>query len=304
MLDKTVASGDRHVGPSLQLQGSIWHASRVWICMLVSAASMLFAGMQSAHASLSELDLLVADDGLITRDSETGLDWLDVSATGSISFSGIVAGAGGWASLGFRHATATEVCQLLTTHAAAPASGCPTGNVAVTDRFIALSPCAGRGICCRCLARRRAHRGVATPTSDNSYIAVEGWFDERTSDLIRRKGNPFLTRHIPIRRVWAYKWATRPLKSFAGVLYGNWLVRDALAPDEDDDGVSDIDDNCPSDANPDQTDSDHDGVGDACDLDDDNDGLVDGADNCALVVNASQGDTDGDGLGDLVRCGP
>ena len=63
--------------------------------MLVSAASMLFAGMQSAHASLSELDLLVADDGLITRDSETRLDWLDVSATGSISFSGIVAGAGG-----------------------------------------------------------------------------------------------------------------------------------------------------------------------------------------------------------------
>ena len=87
-------------------------------------------------------------------------------------------------------------------------------------------------------------------------------------------------------------------KSFAGVLYGNWLVRDALAPDEDDDGVSDIDDNCPSDANPDQTDSDHDGVGNTCDLDDDNDGLVDGADNCALVVNASQGDTDGDGLGD------
>ena len=67
--------------------------------------------------------------------------------------------------------------------------------------------------------------------------------------------------------------------------------------DADGDGVADVDDNCAAIANPDQTDTDLDGLGDACDSDDDNDGFADGGDNCPLVANPSQGDADGDGLG-------
>lgn len=52
----------------------------------------------------------------------------------------------------------------------------------------------------------------------------------------------------------------------------------ALAADLDGDSVRDIRDNCVAVANPDQLDSDADGLGNACDFDYNNDGVVDGAD--------------------------
>ena len=68
--------------------------------------------------------------------------------------------------------------------------------------------------------------------------------------------------------------------------------------DQDGDGVLDSDDSCPLIANPTQTDTDGDGIGDACDPDDDNDGIADASDNCPLVVNVGQDDNEGDGAGD------
>jgi hypothetical protein len=60
-------------------------------------------------------------------------------------------------------------------------------------------------------------------------------------------------------------------------------------------------DNCPFAANRDQTDSDGDGQGDACDgdiTDYDKDTVVDSKDNCMTVGNPAQTDSDGDGEGD------
>ena len=76
-----------------------------------------------------------------------------------------------------------------------------------------------------------------------------------------------------------------------------WAVTGSATLDDDNDGVVNYQDNCPFVSNADQTNSDIDSFGDACDDDDDNDGIADGADNCPSVSN-DQTDTDGNGVGD------
>ncbi|MGZ3319257.1 MAG: thrombospondin type 3 repeat-containing protein, partial [Isosphaeraceae bacterium] len=61
-------------------------------------------------------------------------------------------------------------------------------------------------------------------------------------------------------------------------------------------------DNCPTAPNPDQRDTNGNGIGDACDPDIDGDGVLNASDNCPTVPNPDQRDDDRDGHGDA--CDP
>jgi Ca2+-binding RTX toxin-like protein len=76
------------------------------------------------------------------------------------------------------------------------------------------------------------------------------------------------------------------------------VLLNCIFTDTDGDGTVDPSDNCPEVDNPDQADSDTDGLGDVCDEDPEGDGFGAG-DNCPAVDNAGQEDTDGDGMGDF-----
>lgn len=94
------------------------------------------------------------------------------------------------------------------------------------------------------------------------------------------------------------------LNDVADALFGGY--------DVDCDGVRSSEDNCPFTYNPNQSDKDHNGIGNACDgknkgkveshCDPDGDGIPSYKDNCPLVCNPRQEDRNKNGVGDA--CDP
>lgn len=74
---------------------------------VLSSAILLLCG--TARAELIPIDLISAGDQLITRDTATGLDWLDLTATLNLSVQELRGGAGSWLASGFHFASSEQV---------------------------------------------------------------------------------------------------------------------------------------------------------------------------------------------------
>lgn len=85
------------------------HAWKVALLLVIAA----IGSPAAAASTVYEADLFAPGDGLLTRDPVLGLDWLDVNQTLGLSAIQIRAGVGGWAALGFEHATTGDVCSLM-----------------------------------------------------------------------------------------------------------------------------------------------------------------------------------------------
>ena len=98
--------------------------------------------------------------------------------------------------------------------------------------------------------------------NDSDMLAISGGFGSNSPPAQMNKG-------------------TTTINSLGGWDTFVWVTDPVFQKDADNDGVSDVNDNCPNTSNPAQGNTDGDSEGDACDSDDDNDGITDNSpDNC------------------------
>jgi hypothetical protein len=137
-------------------------------------------------------------DELITLDTDTHLEWLDLTATANLSYLEVLAGAGGYTTAhGFRYATGEEI-GLLLQHAGVTKFG-PGQNVP--------SPESNH------LAIKTLIDLMGGITRDRSVASVEGLVQTQGMLKFRGPGIPTATTPMSVSQLWLFK--NNPASSYA-----------------------------------------------------------------------------------------
>jgi hypothetical protein len=81
---------------------------------IISRFGGMLVAATIAVASIGSANALRVDQGMYTLDTDTSLQWLDLTATVGESYNSVAGGFGGYYATGYRHATVLEVAQLFT----------------------------------------------------------------------------------------------------------------------------------------------------------------------------------------------
>jgi len=215
-------------------------------CLLLTMFALV-----SALTFVSSVKAELTKSGNVLQDTDTGLEWLEMSLTLMKSPDSIIAGTDPdrLGSQGWAHASLEQIRTLLL-HAGItePFDGSQsTSNFGGADRIISL---------------------LGSTGSYGDSVSIQAFAGEGPMPMLFTP--VVIASNTPTGPVGGAVLPGPPVpSSVAAPNLGNWLVRSAVTPpDFDGDGVPDAIDNCLTTPNSDQADRDGDGVGDACDLDD------------------------------------
>lgn len=178
------------------------------------AVTLLQAPTANA-APLVSADLFAAGDGLITRESSTGREWLDLTVTVNQSVNSLLEGYGGFAQAGFRVAFLSEIGVLFSQAGITDFS--PSGsaeNLAPATALMDLVGCIGQ-----CATPYRYTEGFAFFDDSNHPYAANAaranfFIGPTSASVAFGDGSDEL------------QWAGACDRSCASVFEGVWLVRD------------------------------------------------------------------------------
>lgn len=265
-----------------------------------AALRPFFGALTLTAAGAASADLIAVDSeygpGTITRDTQTGLDWLDVTVTQNRSVTDITAElVPGGEFEGFRYATTDEIAAMWTSADVAVITfeGPINGDDFYAENFDAESALVDLfGVTLVLPGGSPASEGFTantSPSDPNLRIVAE------LTVCSNPNGCPLIGAPTGTALASLGPNTKNPANPVSFV--GHHLVRPT--PDSDGDAVPDDADNCTAVANPDQRDTNGDGFGNLCDPDLDDDCMVNFNDLAAfkLVIFTSDPDADFDGNG-------